>query len=100
MQTLCPSFISALDETKVNSTDALCRKRLRRDLLHDSILQAQHPVAAAREVKIVSGDQRGQLLIVMQLRDQLEDRVRSAIIEVPGRLIRQQDLRLDNEGPG
>jgi len=87
VQTVALSFISARGGTNVNSTDALSRKRCRRDLFDPSILQAQNPMTAAREVKIVSSDQRGQLVIVMHFRDQLEDGIGGALVEVSGRLI-------------
>ena len=39
-------------------------------------------------------------MLVMQPGDQFKYRLRSPIVEVSGRLIRQQKLRLDNQGPG
>jgi len=44
---------------------SLAGKCLRRDFLHFSTLQVQHPVAAARKTKIVGGNERGQLVVAM-----------------------------------
>ncbi len=54
-------------------------------------------MAAARKCNIVGGDQRGQLMIAMQAGNQLEHRIRSTAVQVPGRFIGQQKLRLSDE---
>ncbi len=52
-----PIFISSYAPTVSGLLPALAGKRLRRDFLHLPALQMQHPVAAARKSKIVSGNQ-------------------------------------------
>jgi hypothetical protein len=46
------------------------------------------------------GDYRGQLVLAVQSRYQIKDQFGGAAVEVAGRLIGQQDLRLGNERAG
>ena len=49
--------------------------------------------------QIVRRDQRRQLMLAMQARDQFKNHFRRASIEIAGRLIRQQKLRLGDQRP-
>ena len=46
--------------------------------------------------QIVGGDQRGQLMLSVQAGDQFKNHFSGAAVEIAGRLIRQQDLRLSD----
>jgi len=56
-------------------------------------------MAPTCKCQIVGGDQRSQLMLPVQSRDQFKNQFPGAPIEVAGRLIRQQHLRLGDEGP-
>ncbi len=56
-------------------------------------------MAPTCKCQIVGGDQRGELVLAVQSRDQLKNQFSGAAIEVAGRLVSQQYLRLRNERP-
>jgi hypothetical protein len=63
-------------------------------------MQMQHPVASAREVKVMGDDEGGELIIAMKLPYQLKDQFRSPIVQVAGWLIRHQNRRSGYQRPG
>jgi len=50
--------------------------------------------------QVVGGDYRGQLVLTMQSCYQFKDQFAGASVQIAGRLIGQQDLRLSDERPG
>ena len=57
-------------------------------------------MAPTCERKVVRRNNRRQLVLAMQPGDQFEHHLGGAIVQISGRLIRQQDLRLGDERPG
>ena len=49
--------------------------------------------------QVVGGDQGGQLVLPVQSRDQFKNQFSGASVEIAGRLIGQQHLRLGDERP-
>jgi len=49
--------------------------------------------------QVVGGDYRGQLVLPVQPRDQFKNQFAGAPVEIAGRLIGQQELRLGDERP-
>src|SRR6202035_4417106 len=67
--------------------------------LHQAPLaQPQHAVAAPGKLQVVSHQDAGQTMRRVQPLDQIEDHIRRPAIEIAGRLIRQQQLRLGYQG--
>ena len=56
-------------------------------------------MAPTGEPKIVCRNHRGKLIIAVQAGDEFEHHLAGAIVQVSGRLICQQDLRLADERP-
>ena len=50
--------------------------------------------------QIVSCNQRGQLMLPVQAGDQFKNHFAGAAIEIAGRFVSQQDLRLSDQGAG
>src|SRR5262252_7166110 len=93
-------YIPARWRKNVNSTDMLCRQRFRRDLFDHPALQPQYTMAAPGEGQVMSCDERGELVVVMEPGDQIKNRVRGPVVEISGRLIGQQYPGLGNARPG
>src|SRR5713226_819688 len=76
------------------------RKRLRRHFFHSALIQAHHSMAPSCKGQIVGRNQRSQLMLTMQPRDQFKNHFSGASIEIASRLIRQQKLRLRDQRSG
>ena len=75
-------------------------KRLRRDFFQSALIEAQHSMAPTCKGQIVRRDQRSQLMLAMQTRDQFKNHFRGASVEIAGRFIGEQELRLGDQRPG
>jgi len=63
-------------------------------------MKSQHAMTAARKRKIVSRNERGQLVVAMQPGNQFKNGLGGPAVEVACGLIGQQELRLRNECTG
>ena len=105
---LCPNLFSDFSRpvlsvlrSPVMLDDAgSCGKRFRDNFFDLSPMKPQHAMTAARKRKIVSRNERGQLVVAMQPGDQFENGLGGPAIQVTGGLIGQQELRLGDERTG
>ena len=71
------------------------RQRLRLNLFDFTALQAQDALAATGEGQIMRSDEGGELMLAVELRNERKNRFRRLTVQIPSRLIGEQQ-----PGPG
>jgi len=75
----------------------LRRQRVRLYLIEPPTLQTEYAVATTRKREIVGSNKGGQPVVAMKPSDQIKYRLSGSSIQISGRFIRQQKLRIGDQ---
>src|SRR6185312_15802964 len=95
-------FRSSVLRTRFGASNSLCFINSHHlalcDFLQSASLEAQNASAAASEIQVVSNNNRGELMLTMQLRNEIENALCRTDIEVACGLVGEKELWFRNQG--